>query len=1020
MALSLVSACVTQKKKDEAKGLKLFFHNLTAKYNGFFNAEVLVKDATEKLTYSHQDNFNKVLDVYPAVAVDNFQSAVPDLDKAIEKTAVAAAFHRPSHWVDDSYLLLGKAQHLKHDFQAAEESLQYLVDIYDPVLKRKITPQERKKMAEELKKEKLEARKVAAETARKEREAEAKERKETAEKEKKEKEETAKRLEKERIDLAKMRQDSIAKEAETRKKEVEKKKDDLDSRNESRRKFNEERTAARKKEREEEKKPKKRVELVQNEEKPVEKPKEEPKTASKPKVEMVKTGSNATPVFRAEDVTKMGKVKGKPDRYFLKHRPCHQEAIVWLARTQIERGDYDEAELLLDMLDKSTKTFKDMRQMVSVAKAHLHLKQKHYEAAIPALENAVALTKNKREKARLAYILAQVYQMTGNSDKAYVYFDKVLKNNPLYEMEFNARLSMALNTTTAVESTVAMLKKMARDDKNREYNDQIYYALAKIALKNNQKPEAIDYLNQAIAIGGNNKETKGEIYYLMAQLQFESENYVNAKLYFDSTTQFMTSSDSRRDDAARYASNLVDIARNIEIITLQDSLIRIANLSKAEQKDVAMGIKKTRLLRDAAKAQAAQPKLGSSGGNDLPQSGSVKSNFFAYNIDGVKKGRKEFDKKWGGDRKLEDNWRRSNKKTSSAEVNNIDVAISEISDKEVAEILRDVPKSKSEIGTRNLLIDDALYQLGTLYHDKLKNDKKAVGALEDDLKRYPTTKHELDDWYYLYLAYSDLGNKTKANEYYEKIQQKYSTSTYAQILKNPDSFKKKDEQSVDKYYNSTYTIFTKGDYKQVTQRVTESETTYGINNPYRAKFALLNAMSVGNLQGKSAYLEGLKEVIGKYKDAPEGKYAQELLRIMEASSDTSKTPKNTEGVTDSKFTEDVNGFHYVIITLPTDANIEDAKAVVADYNAKYHRLEDLKISSISLSLDPELPTLVIRRFKDKTAALLFTTGAKVNEKDFIKGIKYEVFAVTQNNYREILNQKSTASYKQFYEKFYKP
>ena len=132
LAVSVMSACVTQRKKDDAKGFKLFMHNLTAKYNGFFNADVLVKDATEKLALQHQDNFNKILDVYPYVAVDNFQSVAPDLDKAIEKVAVAATFHRPSHWTDDSYLMLGKAQHLKHDYTAAEESLQYLVDVYNP------------------------------------------------------------------------------------------------------------------------------------------------------------------------------------------------------------------------------------------------------------------------------------------------------------------------------------------------------------------------------------------------------------------------------------------------------------------------------------------------------------------------------------------------------------------------------------------------------------------------------------------------------------------------------------------------------------------------------------------------------------------------------------------------------------------------------------------------------------------------------------------------------------------------
>ena len=63
-------------------------HNLTAKYNGYFNADVLVQEATAKLVEQHQDNYNQVLDVYPYLAVDNPSAAAPDLDKAIEKVAV--------------------------------------------------------------------------------------------------------------------------------------------------------------------------------------------------------------------------------------------------------------------------------------------------------------------------------------------------------------------------------------------------------------------------------------------------------------------------------------------------------------------------------------------------------------------------------------------------------------------------------------------------------------------------------------------------------------------------------------------------------------------------------------------------------------------------------------------------------------------------------------------------------------------------------------------------------------------
>ena len=114
--------------------------------------------------------------------------------------------------------------------------------------------------------------------------------------------------------------------------------------------------------------------------------------------------------------------------------------------------------------------------------------------------------------------MAQLHQQKGNSEKAYAAYDKVLDYNPAYEMEFNARLNKALNDPNAGEQTTALLVKMSKDFKNREYGDQIYFTLAQIALKKGDKPQTIDYLKQALASPGKGKSSKAEAYYMMATL----------------------------------------------------------------------------------------------------------------------------------------------------------------------------------------------------------------------------------------------------------------------------------------------------------------------------------------------------------------------------------------------------------------------------------------------------------------------------------------------------------------------
>ncbi|HFB99562.1 MAG TPA: gliding motility protein, partial [Phaeodactylibacter sp.] len=127
-----LSSCATQKSKEDPSKVAKFYQDVTSKYNGYFNANELLLASIETLNEQHQDNYNKILSVYKYNAADNPKAVASDLDKAIKKVAVVASLHPASHWKDDCYLLMGKAQFVKKDFESAEETLEYMVDEYDP------------------------------------------------------------------------------------------------------------------------------------------------------------------------------------------------------------------------------------------------------------------------------------------------------------------------------------------------------------------------------------------------------------------------------------------------------------------------------------------------------------------------------------------------------------------------------------------------------------------------------------------------------------------------------------------------------------------------------------------------------------------------------------------------------------------------------------------------------------------------------------------------------------------------
>ena len=218
--LIALSSCATQKSRENPSMMGRFYHNTTAYYNGYFNANVLLEGSELKLATNNQDNYTQILDVYDYVNTADPEVVAADLDKAIEKVSVVATLHRPSHWVDDCYLLVGKAQYLKHDYESAEETLVYLKEAYSPeamaLRKKTINKKARAKAREDERKEKKKIAEKEREERQKLQEKEREERKDAAEKSRKERKKAAAKAAKERRKEADRKRKEREKEAKAR------------------------------------------------------------------------------------------------------------------------------------------------------------------------------------------------------------------------------------------------------------------------------------------------------------------------------------------------------------------------------------------------------------------------------------------------------------------------------------------------------------------------------------------------------------------------------------------------------------------------------------------------------------------------------------------------------------------------------------------------------------------------------------------------------------------------------------
>ena len=81
--------------------------------------------------------------------------------------------------------------------------------------------------------------------------------------------------------------------------------------------------------------------------------------------------------------------------------------------------------------------------------------------------------------------------------------------NPPYDVEFNARINIAgvfdVNSRKS-EEMKKELEKMLRDSKNKDFQDQIYYALGNLAMKEGKEKEALEYYQKI----SNSKFTESE------------------------------------------------------------------------------------------------------------------------------------------------------------------------------------------------------------------------------------------------------------------------------------------------------------------------------------------------------------------------------------------------------------------------------------------------------------------------------------------------------------------------------
>lgn len=740
--------------------------------------------------------------------------------------------------------------------------------------------------------------------------------------------------------------------------------------------------------------------------------------------------------------------------------PAKYLGMIWMIRANNEIGSLSLSEPIIDEIRNAEdlpknkwrrktkrKVKKDFQREFTAVTADYYIKRIDYPQAIKSLEEAIALTKKKKIKARYTFILAQLYEKMGDNKKASMYYGKVPGLHPSYDMAFNAKINQAKLYDTEMGDSKAMKKelmKMMHDDKNIEYLDQIYYALAQIVYKEKDIPLALDYLDKSIQNSVANPTQKALAFLKRADIYFEKMNYPTAEANYDSAITFLPKDYPDYSSIETKKNSLNALVTNLNIITLEDSLQGLSKMTekerikavermivKLEQEEKRKEEERQRML--ANQAQNAQNSISA------PVSASSGSSaWYFYNPTTVSFGVMEFTKKWGT-RKLENNWRRSEKEQEVSSIaaddqgNPIDttaalkadsVAItagaSNIMDK--AFYLSTIPVTSDAIIASNNKIIDAYYNVGSIYKEQLLNNQKSVETFEELLKRYPDNKYTQSTYYQLYRTYLTMNNNPKAEYYKNMLLNNYPDSEYSKIIKNPEYGKDvmASKSQIEKFYAETYQLYLEGKYIETIDKCIVADSLHS-KNYLMPQFDFLKALSIGKTQDINALEKELTKVVIKHPKSPIKDKAQEILELIKtkkirdaASAVDSTATDSTKAKPIFTYKEDTK-YCWLTLIKYGKGGIDKLLPKLAKMNSS--NFASQKLSITNTYIDTTYHVINVQSFDGRSKAMEYYTFSK-NNKGLFAGLEagsFQFFIISLENYALLIENKKIADYQQFFD-----
>lgn len=579
----------------------------------------------------------------------------------------------------------------------------------------------------------------------------------------------------------------------------------------------------------------------------------------------------------------------------------YAKSRAWLAKSYIEEGWLYDAEDVIRGMERDSIHW-SARKEWDYTYADYYIHTGDYAKAVPYLRRVIKHEMRRKQRAREWYLMGQLQAALGNKAEALKAYKKVVRQNPPYEIEFNARIAMTEVLSGAQsKKMIGRLKRMAASDKNKDYLDQVYYALGNIYMARQDTANAISSYERGAAKATRSGIEKGVLMLRLGDIYWDMERYGDAQRCYGEAIGMLDKERKDYEQLSERSKVLDQLVPYTDAVRLQDSLQELARMPEAERnaaidRTIAELKRKEREERRKQQEEDAQQTISQNSGNNAAQNhrpNAAQQNqqnanalWYFYNPMAVSQGKAAFEKLWGK-RENADNWQRINKTVvatmqdepemsqeqldSIAHAEAVADSLAQIADSAQNDphrreyYLAQIPFTKEQVDASNKVIEDGLFNSGVIFKDKLDNLPLAEKQLTRLVSAYTDYERLADAYYHLYLLYMRKGDAPTADTYVARLKKEYPENEWTILLSDPHFVENARFGAAveDSLYASTYDAFKAARYKEVAANVKVSTQRFPLG-ANRDKFVFIGGLGKLNEGDADGCLKDMKTVVEKY------------------------------------------------------------------------------------------------------------------------------------------------------------